>query len=194
MSNQFLSWCGTSLMAIAGSIVAFLEPTLPFIILCTAAVLIDIVSAMSLRNRTIKQNTGVKANVKLQSKYLQKAGWTLIRIYGLVILVYCIEQIVFEGMHLRLANIVSGAICFSQIWSILENESSQRNSKWARILQKVMVDKSERWLGIDLNGDGIVEGSKNTPRKELITPDKRWANDYNKEILHSDINTEEDGE
>lgn len=193
MSNQFLSWCGTSLMAIAGSIIAFLQPTFPFILLCTIAVALDIGSAMLLRKRVINK-MGIKGKIKLQSKGLAKAGMTLLRIYGLVIFVHCIEQIVFEGMNLRLANIVCGAVCFSQIWSILENESSQRNSKWARILQKVMIDKSERWLGIDLNGDGIIDNSKNAPRKELINPDKRWANDYNKEILHNDINTEEDGE
>lgn len=49
-----------------------------------------------------------------------------------------------------LTKIAAGAICFWQIWSILENESSCSDAKWAKIAQKILVDKTSRHLNIDL--------------------------------------------
>ena len=76
---------------------------------------------------------------------------TLIKIYVLIILAFLIETYIFEGLHIRLANITAGAVCFWQTWSILENESSCSDEKWAKILQKILVDKTERHFDVDLS-------------------------------------------
>jgi hypothetical protein len=57
-------------------------------------------------------------------------------------------------MDVPLSYIVAGIICFEQAWSILENESSCRGEKegmfW-RLLQKIMIDKTERHFDVNLD-------------------------------------------
>ena len=57
--------------------------------------------------------------------------------------------VMFNGLYL--ANYVSLVFCFIQIWSILENESSMNDKPWAKIAQRIMVDKAERHFDIDLH-------------------------------------------
>ena len=54
-------------------------------------------------------------------------------------------------MQIKLANITAGAVCFWQLWSMLENESSCSDERWAKVLQKVLVDKTERHFDVDLS-------------------------------------------
>ena len=61
---------------------------------------------------------------------------------------------------LYLANWTAIVICSIQLWSILENESSCNDSKWAGVLQKFLVDKAERHWDIDLSGL-VEQGEKN---------------------------------
>jgi hypothetical protein len=57
-------------------------------------------------------------------------------------------------MDVPLSYIVAGIISFEQAWSILENESSCRSEKdgmfW-RMLQKIMIDKTERHFDVNLD-------------------------------------------
>ena len=76
---------------------------------------------------------------------------TLIKIYVLIILAFLIETFIFEGLQLKLSNIAAGAVCFWQLWSMLENESSCSDERWAKVLQKVLVDKTERHFDVDLS-------------------------------------------
>lgn len=145
--TQSLSRLGFS---IAGALIAFLYPTLPFILVCTFAVLGDVYTAWSLSRRVMKKHPGANDG-KFKSCYAGKVFETLIKIYLLIILAYLIETFIFEGLPIRLANITAGAVCFWQVWSMLENESSCNNARWAKITQKVMVDKAERHFDIDLS-------------------------------------------
>jgi hypothetical protein len=64
-----------------------------------------------------------------------------------------VEHWVFIHVTIPLSFIVTGAICFEQAWSMLENESSCRDesdSRFWKILQRIMVDKTERHFDIDL--------------------------------------------
>lgn len=54
-------------------------------------------------------------------------------------------------LPIDLTKIAAGAICFWQLWSILENESSCNGAKWAKVMQKILVDKTERHFDIDLS-------------------------------------------
>lgn len=63
-------------------------------------------------------------------------------------------------MKVPLSYIVTGVICFEQAWSILENESSCRaenESMFWKMLQKIMVDKTERHFDVNLDD---LKGSK----------------------------------
>lgn len=72
----------------------------------------------------------------------------------LIFLAYLVEHWVFIHVTIPLSYIVTGVICFEQAWSILENESSCRpesDSRLWRMLQKIMVDKTERHFDVDLS-------------------------------------------
>ncbi|MDO4995231.1 MAG: hypothetical protein Q4E32_09565, partial [Bacteroidales bacterium] len=81
----------------------------------------------------------------------------------LIILAYIAEHWVFIHVQIPLSYIVTGVICFEQAWSILENESSCReeaDSRFWKLLQKVMVDKTERHF--DVNLDDLKNGGRVT--------------------------------
>jgi len=129
---------------------AYLEPTLPFMAVCTIAVLYDVVSAWRLARRA-KTAQPDKASGKFKSSSMGKVAVTLIKVYGLVVLAYLVENIVFEGANMHLPNIAAGAVCFWQLCSILENEASCNNSRWAKIARRILIDKTERHFDINLN-------------------------------------------
>ena len=140
---------GKYLAGVLGAVCAFLEPTVPFIMICTFAVLLDCYTAWSLSRRVKKKFPGANDG-KFKSNYAGRVFITLLKVYALTVLAFLIENYIFEGLPVKLANIVAGAVCFWQIWSMLENESSCNNAKWAKIAQRILVDKTERHFDIDL--------------------------------------------
>ena len=142
---------GRTLFSVTGgAIVAFVRPTFPFILVCTLMVLADVYTAWSL-SRRVKYKFPNSNDGKFKSIYFGRVTMTLIKIYVLIILSFLMEKFIFEGLQIKLVNITSGAVCFWQLWSMLENESSCSNEKWARVLQKVLVDKTARHFDIDLS-------------------------------------------
>ena len=72
----------------------------------------------------------------------------------LIILAFLKEHWVFIHVTIPLSYVVTGAICFEQFWSILENESSCRTeseSRFWKLMQQIMVDKTERHLDVNLD-------------------------------------------
>lgn len=72
----------------------------------------------------------------------------------LIILAFLEEHLVFIHVTIPLSYVVTGAICFEQFWSILENESSCRTeseSRFWKLMQQIMVDKTERHLDVNLD-------------------------------------------
>lgn len=72
----------------------------------------------------------------------------------LIILAFLAEHWVFIYVTTPLSYVVTGAICFEQFWSILENESSCRTeseSRFWKLMQQIMVDKTERHLDVNLD-------------------------------------------
>ena len=132
---------------------ALLEPTLPFILICSFAIFCDCYTAWRLDKR-VKAKFGEKAP-KSSGKFLSsKAGrviHTLIKVYALIILAYFINMYITSGLGVDMTKVAAGAVFFWQFWSILENESSCNDAAWARVAQKVLVDKTERHLGVDLS-------------------------------------------
>lgn len=155
--------------SIIGAFFAFIDPTFPFILICTFAVLGDVYTAWSLSRRVMKRYPGANDG-KFKSCYAGKVFETLIKIYLLIVLSYMIETFIFEGLPIRLANITAGAICFWQVWSMLENESSCNDARWATILQGVMVDKAERHFDIDLSK--LKEINRDKEIKDSMTKEK----------------------
>ena len=150
MKTLFLNSTSRSLFSVIGGVIALLHPTFPFILVCTLMVLADVYTAWSL-SRRVKRKFPDANDGKFKSIYCGRVFMTLIKIYVLIILAFLIETYIFEGLQIRLTNITAGAVCFWQLWSMLENESSCSDEKWARVLQKVLVDKTARHFDIDLS-------------------------------------------
>ena len=70
---------------------------------------------------------------------------------ALILLTYLLDTKVLSQLdELFLANYAAGIVCLLQLWSILENSSSCNGSRWAKLLQKIMVNKAERHFDINL--------------------------------------------
>jgi hypothetical protein len=158
--TQLSGFFGKSLFVVLGSIFALLEPTLPFILICTLAVFMDCYTAWSLSRRVKKKYPGANDG-KFKSNYAGRVFTTLLKTYALILLVFLIENFIFEGLPVKLSNIVAGAVCFWQIWSMLENESSCTDARWAKIAQRILVDKTERHFDIDLHELKEKKGDNN---------------------------------
>lgn len=135
-------------LTLFGALLAMLEPTIPFIVICTFAVLCDCYTAWAL-SRRVKRRFG-RNDGKFKSHHAGRVVVTLIKVYALTVLAFLIDMYIFPDWTFRLPNIVAGAVCFWQVWSMLENESSCNDARWAKIAQRIMVDKTERHFDIDL--------------------------------------------
>ena len=156
------------LFSAIGAIAALLHPTFPFILVCTLMVFADVCTAWNL-SRRVKRKFPNASDGKFKSIHFGKIIMTLIKIYVLIILAFLIETYIFEGLHIKLSNIAAAAVCFWQLWSMLENESSCSDERWAKVLQKVLVDKTERHFDVDLSslkGKEQETGGKGTVNSE----------------------------
>lgn len=142
-----------SIFATLGAVVAVLEPTLPYILICTLLILADCYTAWQLGRRVRKAHPKEvrKDGHKFASSHFGKVLITLLKSYFLVIVAYFIQKNITDGLPIDLTKIAAGGICFWQLWSILENESSCNGAKWAKLLQRIVVDKTERHFDIDLS-------------------------------------------
>nr|DAU86839.1 MAG TPA: holin [Caudoviricetes sp.] len=147
--SEVLRWIFTAV----GAIVAILEPTFPYLLICTMMIVADCYTAWSLSRRARKAHPEKvsKDGKKFKSHNFGKVIVTLLKAYALIIMAFLIQQHIMNGLPIDLTKVAAGAICFWQLWSILENESSCNGSRWARVLQKILVDKTSRHFDIDLS-------------------------------------------
>lgn len=140
------------LFSLIGAAIATIAPTLPYIIICTLLILADCYTAWQLGKRVKKAHPKRvrKDGHKFASSHFGKVLITLMKSYFLVIVAYFIQHYITDGLPIDLTKIAAGAICFWQLWSILENESSCNGAKLATILQKILVDKTSRHFDIYL--------------------------------------------
>ena len=137
------------LFALLGGVTAVLCNTAIFVIICTIAICMDCYTSWELSKR-VKAKYPEAATGKFKSKSAKRIIPTMLEIYSLIIFAYLIDHFVlvmFSGLFL--ANFVTGIFCFIQVWSMLENKSSCNGAKWAKMMQKIMVDKAERHFDID---------------------------------------------
>lgn len=148
-----LSDISRALFSCIGVVLAILEPTLPYILICTLLILADCYTAWQLGKRVKKAHPDRvrKDSHKFASSHFGKVLITLLKSYFLIIVAHFIQINITNGLPIDLTKIAAGAICFWQLWSILENESSCNGAKWAKTLQKILVDKTERHFNVDLS-------------------------------------------
>lgn len=139
-----------------GWFVGEFEPAFPLVIVAIILILYDAWTAYQLDKRVHKKYPE-KTNRK-QAKFTSFAFGKVITVtipkrLWLIIMAYMVEHWVFIHVQIPLSYIVTGAICFEQFWSILENEASCRDneneSRFWRTLQKLLIDKTSRHFDID---------------------------------------------
>lgn len=84
--------------------------------------------------------------------------YTLCIIYACTVLGWLIDTKMYPFVDLYLANFISGGFCLVQLLSVLENESSCNTARWAKVLQKVLVNKAARHL--DISEEDLKESNK----------------------------------
>ena len=140
-----------------GWLVGEFEPTFPLIIVAVIFIVYDAWTAYQLDKRVHKkypdktQRTAAKFTSFAFGKVITQ---TIPKRLALILLAYLCEHWVFIHVNIPLSYIVTGVICFEQAWSILENESSCREeheSKFWKLLQKIMIDKTARHFDVDLD-------------------------------------------
>lgn len=147
-----------------GWFVAEFNPAFPLIIVTVIFILSDAYTAWQLDKRAHKRypDRTQRHDAKFTSFAFGKViKQTIPKRLWLILLAYIVEHWVFVHVSIPLSYIVTGAICFEQAWSMLENESSCReesDSRFWRLLQKIMVDKTARHFDLDL--DELKKGGR----------------------------------
>lgn len=144
---------------IIGAFWGLLEPTIPFAGICIFAIILDCITAYRLGKRVKSLNKSTTVDeAKFRSKYARRMFYTLCIIYACTVLGWLIDAKMYPFVDLYLANFISGGFCLVQLLSVLENESSCNTARWAKVLQKVLVNKAARHL--DISEEDLKESNK----------------------------------
>lgn len=144
--------------ALLGALWCHIEPSLNYIGVCFLALLCDCYTAWRCNRRiytryrdAIKRNPKCKVDGKLRSKKMAKMVQDFSVLIVAIYLAVAVEKILLGHMGpLHLANYLAALYCGVQFVSILENESTCNGAAWARVIQKIVADKTERHFNIKL--------------------------------------------
>lgn len=140
-----------------GWLIGEFRPTFPLIIVAIIFIVYDAYTAYLLDKRVKKKfpDKVKRHEAKFTSFAFGKViKQTIPKRLWLIILAFIAEHWVFVHISIPLSYIVTGVICFEQAWSILENESSCRSdedSRFWKMLQKIMIDKTARHFDVNLD-------------------------------------------
>ncbi len=174
-----------------GWIVGEFKPAFPLIVVAVIFIIYDAYTAYSLSSRVHKKypdRTQRRAAKFTSFAFGKVISQTIPKRLFLIVLAFLVEHWVFIHVQVPLSYVVTGAICFEQAWSILENESSCRDegeSRFWRLLQHIMIDKTERHFDIDLSelkdGDRVTDEQIAAAREMLrrMEEQKRKQNENN---------------
>lgn len=151
--------------SVCGWVIAEFQPTFPLIIVTVVLIMYDAWTAFQLDKRVkVKYPDRKKRPAKFTSFAFGKViSNTIPKRLILIILAFLVEHWIFIHVEIPLSYIVTGAIAFEQFWSIFENESSCRDeesSRFWKVLQKIMVDKTARHFDVEIDNDMLHEKEK----------------------------------
>jgi len=138
------------LFATMAGAVGILKPTVPFAGVLLFAILLDCLSAFYL-SRRLRKKYPDRVTGKFRSDYALKMLKTFMEMYSVIVLVFLVETYVIPMHQWNLTNYVAAICCFIQLWSFLENRSSENDRSWAKMFQRIMVNKAERHFDIKLD-------------------------------------------
>jgi len=136
--------------AVLGFLWAYLEPTVPYALLCVFAVMLDCLTAYRLNRRIKRLLPNAKTDGKLKSARMSKMISDLTVVWLCILLAVGVEDKLLGHLgNLHLGQYVAAIFVLCTSVSILENESSCNGAVWARAVQKVVTSKVSRHLDID---------------------------------------------
>lgn len=141
------------LSLVAAGVASFAAPVVPYAALCTAMVLADFVSARLLARRVRRRlsRRPQPEATRFSSRRFGNVIATVAKIYAFLLLSRGVDAIIIgDGAQVSMLRAAAAMVCFWQLWSVLENEASANNARWARVAQRILVDKTERHLGVTL--------------------------------------------
>ena len=155
----FKIWKITAMVCggLVGLMIGEFKPAFPLAVVVVVIILYVAWTAFKLdkRVRTAYPDKTQRKQAKFTSFAFGKVvKQTIPKRLMLIILAFLEEHWVFIHVTIPLSYVVTGAICFEQFWSILENESSCRTeseSRFWKLMQQIMVDKTERHLDVNLD-------------------------------------------
>lgn len=159
MEMVFKLW-KVAAMALGGAVgwmIGEFKPTFPLIIVAIVFILYDAWTAYRLDKRVhvaFPDKTQRKQAKFTSFAFGKVVKQTIPKRLSLIILGFLAEHWVFVHVEIPLSYVITGVICFEQFWSILENESSCRpesESRFWKILQQIMVDKTARHFDVNLD-------------------------------------------
>ena len=140
-----------------GWMVGEFKPTFPLIVVAIVFIVYDAFTAFRLDQRVhaAYPDRVSRSKAKFTSFAFGKVvKQTIPKRLWLIVLAFLVEHWVFVHIEVPLSYMITGAICFEQFWSVLENESSCRpasEGRFWRLLQRIMVDKTSRHFDVDLD-------------------------------------------
>ena len=177
--QTFIPYITRIVAALAGFIWCSLEPSINYIAVCFFALVLDCYTAWRCNRRiysryreAIKKDPRCKMDGKLRSKKMAKMVQDFSVLIMAIFLATFVDTVVLDYMNpLHLANYLAALYCGVQFVSILENESTCNGSGWARVMQKIVADKTERHFNIKLKD--LMREEKEI--KETETTDNKEA-------------------
>lgn len=136
--------------SIMGGLVLAVDTSIDFFVPCLIAVVLDVVTAYYLGRRVHKKYPKA-SDGKFKSEYKRRIVGTMIIVWLCIILANYVDIAVRhsgDGLAVRFAV---GVFLFYEIWSCLENWSSENDKPIAKALQRIMVNKAERHLNVKLS-------------------------------------------
>ena len=173
-----------------GILWCYIEPSLNYIAVCFLALVLDCYTAWRCNRRiysryreAIKRNPKCKMDGKLRSKKMAKMVQDFSVLVMAIFLAVIIDKDLLAHMgELHLANYLAVIYCSVQFVSILENESTCNGAAWAKVVQKIVADKTERHFNIklkelmaeveDMEKGEADASTENTPNPETETNPK----------------------
>ena len=165
-----------------GILWCYIEPSLNYIGVCFLALVLDCYTAWRCNRRiysryreAIKRNPKCKMDGKLRSKKMAKMVQDFSVLIMAIFLAVIIDNDLLAHMgELHLANYLAVIYCSVQFVSILENESTCNGAAWAKVVQKIVADKTERHFNIKLKelmaDEANIEKSDTKAEADTDTP------------------------
>ena len=151
-------WVWLSIGGAIGWFVSAFKPTFPLAVVAVVMILSDAWTAYSLDKRVRKKypNKVKRKEAKFTSFAFGKVITTTIpKRLWLITIAFIVENWVMIHVNIPLSYIVTGAICFEQALSMLENEAScrddEKQTRFWKLLKRILIDKTERHLDIALD-------------------------------------------